>query len=151
MNGRRRWAGWALVAYGSAAVLVLVLPVGYASVVQAIAGAVHRIPGVDIGNGWIEFAANVLLFGPLGFLLALLFRHPWWGTALAIALSAAAELGQIVIPSRVASLRDVLANALGAVIGAAVAWLLVLRRERRRARSTPPLSRARPQGTRRAR
>ena len=57
--------------------------------------------------------------------------------ALALLLSIGAELGQIVIPFRQPSLRDVLANALGAVLGAVFAWLVVLRRHQKRTASLP--------------
>jgi VanZ family protein len=83
------------------------------------------------GSGWIEFVANILMFVPLGLLLTLLLRHHWYGVILALVISVAAELAQAFIPSREPSLRDVLANVLGAAIGAGIAWIVVLRRERR--------------------
>lgn len=140
---RRRWAIGGLIAYGAAVCVVLVAPVSYAGIVQAIAGAAARVFGLDwFGSGWIEFAANILMFAPLGFLLTVLL--PRWGSGfiLAVALSVAAEVVQVVIPSRQPSLRDILANALGAAIGALLAWLLVGRR-RARASSAQALDGAR--------
>lgn len=132
---RRSWVVGGLIAYLLAVVLVLLLPVGYSTIVSAIAGWLQGILGTSsFGSGWIEFVANILMFAPLGFLLTLLFRHPWYGVVLALVLSAGAEIAQIVIPSRQPSFRDILANALGAAVGAALAWLIVLRRERRVAR-----------------
>lgn len=134
---RRSWVVVGLTVYLLAVVLVLVLPVGYSDIVQTIADALRNAAGAaSFGSGWIEFVANILMFAPLGFLLTLLFRHPWYGVLLALTLSAGAELVQLVIPSRQASLRDILANVLGAAIGAALAWLIVLRREHRVARRT---------------
>ena len=131
---RRRWVVIALGVYVLAVALVVLTPVSFSKIVGAVSDTLRDGLGLDFfGSGWIEFAANVMMFAPLGFLLSLLFRHAWWGVALALALSVAAELAQLVIPSRQAHLRDVLANVLGAALGAALAWLIVRRRERNRA------------------
>ncbi len=131
LRTRRLWAIVGLAAYGAAVALIVLLPVSYSGIVNGIGDWVRDGLGVtSFGSGWIEFVANILMFVPLGFLLTLLFRHPWYGIALALTLSAAVELVQIVIPSRQPSLRDVLANVLGAAVGAAVAWMVV-RRQRR--------------------
>ncbi|WP_106816278.1 VanZ family protein [Microbacterium timonense] len=150
-SSRRRWVIAGLVAYGVAVGLVLLLPISYSGIVNRIGDALRDGLGIDwFGSGWIEFGANILMFVPLGFLLTLMFRHPWYGVALAIALSAAAELAQIVIPSRQPTLRDILANTLGAAVGGGVAWLIVLRTERRAARRATA-SGGPPTGTTRAR
>jgi glycopeptide antibiotics resistance protein len=76
--------------------------------------------GYDIG----EFSANVLLFVPLGLLAtALLPRLSWVRLALgAVALSVLIELAQTIFrPDRTGSFRDVVANTLGAGLGAACA------------------------------
>ncbi|MFH8251573.1 VanZ family protein [Microbacterium sp. B2969] len=136
---RRRWVVWCLVAYAAAVATIVLLPIGYGDIVAAITRVIRDGLGITFfGSGWIEFAANVLMFVPLGFLLTLLFRHPWYGVLLALAISAGVEIAQIVIPSREASLRDVLANTTGAAVGAALAWLLVLRRDHRRAARPAP-------------
>ncbi|GGF51844.1 hypothetical protein GCM10011519_27350 [Marmoricola endophyticus] len=65
------------------------------------------------------FGLNVLLFIPVGILLAVLLRLPWLLTALCcVALSAAVELVQM-IPAlhRVSSLTDLVANGLGGLVG----------------------------------
>ncbi|MFC8682189.1 VanZ family protein [Microbacterium ureisolvens] len=134
----RRVAGIALAVYFAIAAVILLSPFRPQRVVYVIGDAIRQAPGLGfVRDNWVEFAANILLFVPLGFLLTLLLRHHWWGVMLALGVSALAELAQIVVPSRQPSLRDVLANVLGAAIGAALAWLLVLRRERRRARPAP--------------
>lgn len=123
---RRRWVLWALVTYAGAAALLLLSPVGPGEIVTAIAGRLRGALGWnEFRGGWIEVPANVLLFVPLGFLLTLLFRRPWVGAAIAVMLSVAAEGTQILLPGRQPSLRDIVANALGALIGAGVAWLIV--------------------------
>ena len=133
---RRRWVVWCLAAYLLAVAIVVLTPVSYAGIVHRIDAWVRSDLGLDFfGSGWIEFAANIALFLPLGFLLTLLFRHPWYGTVLAIVLSAGVEVAQIVIPDRQASLRDVISNSIGAAIGAFLAWVFVLRPAHRRART----------------
>lgn len=78
--------------------------------------------------GAIEFAANVLLFVPLGVcMVVLLGARRWW---LAIVsggvLSVAIELTQLLfLPGRSASVRDVLANTAGTALGVTIGLLLV--------------------------
>lgn len=73
----------------------------------------------------IETIANVALFVPAGFLLAVVLRRCWASAVLCALGSAAIELAQHqLLPSRVASVADVLHNALGGIIGAALAWPL---------------------------
>jgi glycopeptide antibiotics resistance protein len=128
---RRRWPLWVLLAYAIVVGVVVLSPVSFAGIVHALGDWLSDDLGLTgFGTGWIEFIANIVMFVPLGFLLTLVFRHPWWGVLLALVLSAAVEVVQIVIPSRQASLRDVLANVLGAAVGALLAWLVVLRRRR---------------------
>lgn len=135
---RRSWAIAGLLAYGAVVALIVLLPVSYSGIVNGIGDwARYDLGLTSFGSGWIEFVANILMFAPLGFLLTVLFRHPWYGVVLALALSAAVEIVQIVIPSRQPSMRDVLANVLGAAVGAAVAWVLVVRRDRRLRTPTP--------------
>lgn len=124
-----RWAAAGLALYAVFAAVVALAPVSYAGIVHGIARAVASVPGMGFfGSGWIEFAANIALFVPLGFLLTLVFRNPIIGPILGIAVSVAFELIQFVVPDRQPSVRDVISNALGAAIGALLAWLLVLRR-----------------------
>ena len=75
--------------------------------------------------------AVVALFMPLGFLLTMLFRRAWVGVLLAVLLSVSFELVQVVLPARLPSARDIAANALGALVGAALAWLVLTLRRRR--------------------
>ncbi|MFC3298637.1 Predicted integral membrane protein [Arthrobacter agilis] len=83
---------------------------------------------------FVEFTANIVMFVPLGLFFFILMPRGWrWlGPVVRFGLSCGVELTQLVLlPQRVASGWDVLANTSGALIGTTVAWLL-LRAERRR-------------------
>jgi len=137
------WVRVCLALYLAAIGLVLLLPVSYSDIVTAIGDALaSRFGALGFGTGWIEFIANILMFLPLGMLLTLLFRHPWAGFALAVILSISAEIVQLVIPGRTASLRDIVANGAGAAIGALIAWIVIVIR-RRRPSPPPATTRAR--------
>lgn len=82
----------------------------------------------------LEFAANVALTIPLGLFLgfALPKERRWAGYLALPALSATIELAQkVLLPERVASLTDVIANSLGAWLGLALAGLIEARIRRR--------------------
>lgn len=136
MTGRR-WVYAALVLYALGVGFVLLSPDSPSAQVDAVTAFVRERLGLrGVRQGWVEFGGNVVMFLPLGFLSALLFRVPWWGVVLAVALSVSAELVQVLLPARTATPRDVLANALGALLGAGLAWLVIIRRDpprRRRA------------------
>lgn len=68
----------------------------------------------------VDFALNVLLFVPFGVLLALLLRRrPWVVIVVSLIVPVLAETAQaFFLPGRTASVGDVVANALGALIGA---------------------------------
>lgn len=89
----------------------------------------------------LEFLANIGLFVPLGLFLVLLVGDRFWWVAIgvAFAMTTAIETAQRSIPGRVPDQRDVVANTAGALIGVAIALVLVLpdtvrRRRARRAR-----------------
>ncbi|MGK9149426.1 VanZ family protein [Plantibacter flavus] len=90
------------------------------------------------GYAFVESAANVLLFIPLGALLALeLPLRRWWlAPVVTTLLSAAIELGQTLLPERVATIADVYANAAGGLFGALVV-LMVRLLVRRHGRPSP--------------
>lgn len=135
-SATRYWAVGGLIGYGLAVGVVLFSPVSFSGIVAAVDGWLSGDLGLDwFGSGWVEFGANIALFAPLGFFLTLLFRHPLAGSSLAVLLSVCAEIAQAVIPSREPSWRDLLANGLGAVVGASLAWLILRRRGRRTADS----------------
>jgi VanZ family protein len=87
--------------------------------------------------GWIDYAfiesaANVLLFVPLGALVVRIFgsRYWWTGGAAGLVLSALIELAQFLfLPARYPTLLDVAANTGGATLGSLLTLLvLTLRR-----------------------
>ena len=83
--------------------------------------------------GWVryslvEFAANVVLFVPVGlFVMILAGPRGWWLAVLTgFAASCTIELGQLIfLPDRFATLSDVLANTIGATLGAVIGLLLL--------------------------
>jgi glycopeptide antibiotics resistance protein len=92
----------------------------------------HGLP-TWVTYGKIEFGANILMFVPVGLFGALsLTRAHWLIVPAALAASTVIELVQGGIPERVGSLRDVVGNTMGALIGYVLACL-VLRVVRSRA------------------
>jgi glycopeptide antibiotics resistance protein len=68
---------------------------------------------------------NVVLFVPVGALLVVLARRPWWwATLTAAVVSGAIELVQLLFLAREASWLDLAANTVGALVGAIVSDLL---------------------------
>lgn len=93
----------------------------------------HGLPGW-FDYQLVEFAANALMFVPLGLFFFILAPGGWrWlGPAVGFALSVLIEAIQLTaLPHRVASPWDVVANTLGAVVGAAAAWGLLRSRHPR--------------------
>lgn len=92
---------------------------------------------VPIAPGWAlpehyGYLLNVLLFVPLGAALVVVTRRPWWwATGIATVASAAIEVVQWLWLDREGSWRDVVANGLGALLGAALARLVSPRAPRR--------------------
>lgn len=149
MNDQRRsvqpWLLAALAVYGLAAAAILLAPFSVTGLLDEFSRWVRDDLHVTaFGSGWLELLANILMFVPLGLLLTLVFAHPWRGVVLALLLSAGAELAQFILPSRQPSLRDVFANVAGAAIGAAIGWLVMLRRRRRAASQTATVAEAPP-------
>lgn len=101
------------------------LDAGYQGAINKVMAVLHR-NGVPTWFGYnkLEFSANIAMFFPLGFLVALLLSQKLWWLALIFCpgLSVAIELIQgAVLDARVSSALDVLANSLGALIGILVA------------------------------
>lgn len=69
-------------------------------------------------TGLADTLRNVVLFVPLGVGIALGRRRPWHAAAAGFALSCVVESLQLVTPGRDPSARDVVANTMGAAIGA---------------------------------
>ena len=80
--------------------------------------------------GGVDVVANIVMFLPLGFALALATNRPRLTFALCVATTLMVELLQIsIVPGRDASLNDLLANALGGLLGVVVAanWQTLVR------------------------
>lgn len=85
-----------------------------------------------VDYGFIEFSANIVFFVPVGFLAALLLGSRRWWIAILIGglFSSAIEVTQgSLLPDRVPSVADVVANTTGAFIGclAATAIRMLIR------------------------
>lgn len=79
------------------------------------------------GYGKLEFSANILMFLPIGFLVALVLpARVWWiSVILCPLLSIGIELTQATfLSARFATFYDVLANSTGAIVGIVLALVL---------------------------
>ncbi|MBI5161527.1 MAG: VanZ family protein [Micrococcales bacterium] len=97
----------------------------------------------EAGFPWVDYAvvesaANVVLFVPLGVLLAALFRRGWVVLALVgvVAATVTIELVQReFLPARVSSLGDIAANSVGGALGVGLVVLVRATRWSRRRRA----------------
>ena len=129
----RQWlAAFLLAAVLATVLLVTMWPVpvdrGYSGSIDKLLAVLHR-NGVPTWFGYnrLEFTANIIMFIPLGFLVALLLSQRLWWLALIIcpAFSVSIELTQAAfIAARFATVSDVIANSTGAFIGIFVAVLI---------------------------
>jgi glycopeptide antibiotics resistance protein len=90
--------------------------------------------------GFLEFSANVILFIPVGLFVVILGGARWWwlGILAGLVTSCAIEAGQLMfLPSRFATVEDVIANTSGAVLGVVLATvaLAIAHEHERRARA----------------
>lgn len=119
-----RWCAGVLL--GLYTLLIARLTLAPASSENGAVDLLNRIAGKLSGGhlDWTqtEVLANVALFVPAGFLLAVLLGRVWASILLCLLGAAAIETAQhLFLPSRVASLGDVEHNALGGLIGAVLA------------------------------
>jgi len=87
----------------------------------------HGAPGWLTYN-FVEFAANIALFVPVGLLgVILVGARLWWFAIFAgFAASFCIEFGQLVfLPARFATVNDIIANTFGAGVGAALALVVI--------------------------
>jgi glycopeptide antibiotics resistance protein len=130
-TGRRatlQLAAGILIAYAIAMLVVTLWPTpvdrGFEPTISRMLGVLHR-NGLPTWFGYnkLEFSANIAMFVPAGFLVAMLLpARRWWLALLLVpAVSLGIELTQaLFLASRFATFNDVIANSLGAVIGALV-------------------------------
>ena len=105
-------------------------PVPFTSIGEAVSVVVADPVGGLRSSVFLQVAFNVLLFVPLGFLLAYWARRPLWvaaaagfGGSLLIEVSqGTAIFGIYPCPYRVAEVDDILLNTSGAVVGWLVGW-----------------------------
>lgn len=104
------------------------LDAGYESAITRLLDLLHRHGLPEwFGYGKFEFTANIAMFVPLGFLVALILpERGWWLVMLLIpAFSAGIEFLQgEFLAARFASGWDVVANTLGGYLGAVVCYAL---------------------------
>jgi glycopeptide antibiotics resistance protein len=131
-RSRLRFAGAMLIAYAVAVLAVTLWPSpvdqGFESQISRGLAALHRrgLPSW-FGYNALEFSANMALFVPLGFLIALLLPARFWWLALFVcpAISTSIELTQgAFLASRFATVSDIAANSLGGIIGVVVSVIV---------------------------
>jgi glycopeptide antibiotics resistance protein len=97
---------------------------GFRSSLERLLGVMHRHGVPDrFDYSALEASANVAMFVPVGFLVAMLLpQRLWWLALLACpALSAGIEASQAAfLAERFATIADVIANSTGAFLGIAV-------------------------------
>ena len=80
----------------------------------------HGMPN-SIGYNQVEFTSNIVLFVPMGYIASVWTRRPWVGIVVGAVVSCCVELSQaLFLPQRYGSVLDVLANTMGAAMGAGV-------------------------------
>lgn len=129
MSFRQRLPMWLLIGYSVALALVAFWPVPvdqpFGARLQLVLDQLYGIGATWLDYDVVEFSANVVIFVPLGVLVAaMLPRDRWWQVIVVGAVaSTCMEIGQLVFLSgRHPSLTDVVDNTFGALLGA----LLVL-------------------------
>ena len=86
-----------------------------------------RVSGGRLTWTETEVLANVALFVPLGFLLAVALGRVWPAVTLCLLTSALVEYAQLrVVTSRVPTMDDVVHNTMGGVIGALLAGVVMV-------------------------
>ncbi|WP_186377012.1 VanZ family protein [Curtobacterium pusillum] len=136
----RRVATGLAAAYGIAVVLIgfwgSPVDASAAPWLDRVIAAAQRIGApATFDYATIESLANVVFFVPLGLLVVLFAGARWWwaGAGAGVVVSACIETGQaLFLPERTASVADVLANGVGATLGALVGVLVLRATERRR-------------------
>lgn len=121
-----------LVVYAIVVLLMTMWPTpldrGFESSIDKLLEVLHRngIPNW-FGYNKLEFSANVAMFIPLGFFVALVLPTRVWWLALVVCplISVGIEITQAtLLTARFATVSDVIANSLGAVIGITAAVAL---------------------------
>ena len=101
---------------------------GYEGAINRFLSVLHR-SGVPLWFGYdkLEFTSNIIMFVPLGFLVALLLPQKMWWLAFVVCpgISVAIEMTQAVaLSARFATPLDVVSNSIGALAGILLALVL---------------------------
>jgi glycopeptide antibiotics resistance protein len=117
-------ARWLFPAYLVVLALIVFLPAREAGRLTGVVGWLALQVGklgipVDPAYVVLEFTANIVLFLPFGLLATIAYPRlrPVLVIAIGFASSVVIELVQLAIPSRYATVSDVIANTVGAAIG----------------------------------
>jgi hypothetical protein len=94
------------------------------ALLRCVAGGIDRYLPLNLDDMVDDMGPNVILFAPLGFILAVRGLSLRRTLFTALALSGAVELYQALFTSRVCAPRDVIANAAGTLIGTGVVYIL---------------------------
>ncbi|BDZ50041.1 hypothetical protein GCM10025867_22820 [Frondihabitans sucicola] len=143
MDRRLRRAEW--IAVGVVLVAILLVTLWPSRVDAPVDGSLQRtllrwhglgLPSF-VDYSFVQTAANVAMFVPLGALIASVTVRPlWWVSGvLGLTLSLCVEFAQYtLLPARLASAGDLASNTAGALVGGAAVAILrtVLARRRRR-------------------
>lgn len=137
----RRWAWRALLALVALVGAITFWPTPVdrpvSGALSVLLGSLHEA-GLPqwIGYPIVEGAANVVMFVPLGALIAVIaVPSLWWSSGvLGLLASLMIEFGQMMLlPERFASPIDLATNTAGALLGGGIVAILRLRRARRAA------------------
>lgn len=129
MNRRTRLNLRQLVVLGAAAAVLVALLWPHhvdGAITWLASGPELGAAGGAGGVVWwaLEDLGNIALFAPLGFALAWWSRRPLFSLLAGASVSLLCEAAQHWIPTRHASLQDVLWNVLGTLAGMAIAFAL---------------------------
>ncbi|MGA1826814.1 VanZ family protein, partial [Microbacterium sp.] len=106
-----------LTLYGISLAMIALWPVPVDSGAARFLGRLIRLVPV-LTYPRIEFAANIVLFVPLGVLLMLILRERYLILPIAIVVTVAIECSQgLLLDKRTPSLLDIIANTTGACLG----------------------------------
>lgn len=103
-------------------------PVGPSWAVNTLVDLTARL-GTAVPANWVEFGLNIVLFVPLGLLGLLTFRRTTvsqWAMLGYLASVLVEFVQRTMLPTRSGEARDVVSNTFGALLGALVAFMLLV-------------------------
>ena len=128
----RGWSALILVLYAALVVVAFVIPRpidrGFTPWLRGVVAQVQR----HVAPSWfdyefVELAAHVVLFVPIGILMVVAFgrRLTWLAVLAGLGMSALVEFGSSRAAGEPLSWLDLLLNAVGAVVGAAIGYAVL--------------------------